>query len=288
MREAQAYYRSMGTDNVSRTDRSLVVNCAGLCVLPQPFSNRTETGREDYYLQYLVKGEMAVWLDEEKQLMKAGQAILYYPHTRYHYAMQGPGEVQYYWVHFTGSEAASLAEGCRLPNRTLMDVGSSSSIQLDFEGIFQEFIVRDSCFDFAAAARLTAICVELSRRVERAGSSPSETDSRIYHALSYIHKNYGGSLTVEQLAEQEHLSISRFRTLFKLRTGLSPMDYLIVLRMNRARQLIAQTDLPVGEIAGEVGYEDQMYFSRLFKKKVGLTPSEYRQAGEACFTRQDD
>ncbi len=280
MQEAQAYFLSMGPDNVNRTDRSLVVNCTGLCVLPQPFSNRTEAGREDYYLQYLVKGEMAVWLDGGKRLMKPGQAILYYPHTRYHYAMHGPGEVQYYWVHFTGSEAAALAEECRLPNRTLMDVGNSSNIRLDFEGLFQDFIVRDSCFSLSTAAKLTAICVELSRRVERAGSSPSETDSRIYHALSYIHKNYGSSLTIEQLAGQEHLSISRFRTLFKLRTGLSPMDYLIVLRMNRARQLMAQTDLAVGEIAVAVGYQDQMYFSRLFKKKVGLTPSEYRQAVE--------
>lgn len=279
MTEAQAYYLSLDVEgnNVSRTDRSLVLNCTGLCVLPQPFSNRSEVGREDYYLQYLIKGEMDVWLDGVRQVMRPGQVILYYPHTGYHYAMHGQEEVQYYWVHFTGADAGDLVQNCRLPNQTLLDIGSSASIQLDFEEVFRDFIVRDSCFSLSAAAKLTSICVEISRRVEMAGSSPSETDSRIYHSLAYIHKNYDRDLTIEQLAALEHLSVSRFRTLFKARTGLSPMDYLIILRLNHARQLMTQTDLTLREIADAVGYQDQLYFSRIFKKRTGYTPSAYRQ-----------
>lgn len=280
MTESQAYYRSLdaGSDNVRKTDKNLIINCTGLLAQAHPFSNHTALGREDYYLQYLAKGKMDVWIDGTQHVMKPGQAILYYPHTSYRYAMHGQDEVHYYWIHFTGCEAEQLIESCRIPNHTLLDVGSSPSLILDFEEIFRDFIIRDSCFDYATAARLTAICVEISRRSEAAASSPSETDSRIHHSLAYIHKNYAHDLNIEQLAALEHLSPSRFRALFKERTGLSPMDYLTALRINHARQLMSQTELTLREIADMVGYEDQLYFSRIFKKRTGFTPSAYRRS----------
>ena len=73
----QSYYLSLEVEgnNVCRTDRRLVINCTGVCVLPRPFETRLLAGREDYYLQYLVKGEMRVWLDGEERLMQPGQAV---------------------------------------------------------------------------------------------------------------------------------------------------------------------------------------------------------------------
>lgn len=278
MPEDQAYYLALNVEdnNIHRMDKELIPNCAGLCVLPQPFANRSPMGREDFYLQYLYKGEMDLWLDGKPEIMRPGDAILYYPHTPYQYAMRGEEEVQYYWLHFTGSGAADLVTRCQLPNATLMPIGISTTIMLEFQEIFREFIIRDGCFEDSAAARLTAVCVEISRRAHP-GNNPTETDSRIYHALAFIHKNYAHDLTIEELASLEHLSVSRFRSLFKARTGLSPMDYVITLRMNHARRLMTQTDLAVREIAEAVGYPDQLYFSRLFKKRTGFPPSTYRR-----------
>ena len=119
-----------------------------------------------------------------------------------------------------------------------------------------------------------------SKRAASSGSGSSETDSRIYRVLSFIHKNYDRNLSIEQLALQEHLSPSRFRALFRECTGLSPTDYLTVLRINRARQLMGQTDLSVGEVASAVGYQDQLYFSRIFKKHTGQSPLDYRAGVE--------
>ncbi|MBQ3103570.1 MAG: helix-turn-helix transcriptional regulator [Oscillospiraceae bacterium] len=280
MTESQAYYRTMGSgsDNVQLLDKNLIINCTGLLVQSKPFGNHAAAGREDYYLQYLAKGNMDVWIDGTPYTMTPGQAILYYPHTSYRYAMHGQEEVQYYWIHFTGFGAAELVEGCGIPNRTLLNIGTGTSLELDFEDIFRDFMVRDSCFDLSSAAKLTSICVAISRRSEAAASSPAETDSRIYHSLTHIHKNYAHNLNIEELAAQEHLSPSRFRTLFKERTGLSPMDYLTALRINHARQLMSQTELTMREIADMVGYEDQLYFSRIFKKRTGFTPSAYRRS----------
>lgn len=280
MTESQAYYRAMdsGSDNVQLLDKNLLINCTGLLAQSKPFGNHSPAGREDYYLQYLVKGNMDVWIDGTPYTMRPGQAILYYPHTSYRYAMHGQDEVQYYWIHFTGSGADALVADCGIPNRTLLNIGTDTSLALDFEDIFRDFMIRDNCFDLSATAKLTSICVTISRRSEAAASNPAETDSRIYHSLDYIHKNYARNLNIEELAAREHLSPSRFRTLFKERTGLSPMDYLTALRINHARQLMSQTELTMCEIADMVGYEDQLYFSRIFKKRTGFTPSAYRRS----------
>ena len=278
----QSYYLSLEVEgnNVCRTDRRLVINCTGVCVLPRPFETRLLAGREDYYLQYLVKGEMRVWLDGEERLMQPGQAVLYYPHTGYRYAMKGREEVQYYWVHFTGTDADSLIAGCRLPTCTLLQVGGGASVASGFEELFHDFILRDHCFDLSAASKLISICVEISRCLDPVQGGRSGAGGRIRRALIYIHQNYEKEISVPFLAELAHLSPSRFRALFREATGLSPLDYLLVLRLNHARQLMLQTGSSIGEVARAVGYEDQLYFSRIFKKRTGLSPSAYRRGAQ--------
>ncbi len=271
----QSYYLSLEVEgnNVCRVDQNLVLNCAGACVLSKPFETHIQLGREDYYLQYLAQGKMRVWLEEE-QVMLPGQAVLYYPHTGYRYAMYGQEEVQYYWLHFTGNCAHQLVEECRLPNRTIFTIGNNALLVSQFEGLFHDFILRDRCFMSSAASRLLSICVEISRRLENA--KEGQGSSRIYRSISYIHQNYEKKISISFLAELEHLSPSRFRVLFREATGLSPLDYINVLRMNHACQLMLQTDSQLGEIARAVGFPDPLYFSRVFKGRTGLTPSAYR------------
>ncbi|MBO4887893.1 MAG: helix-turn-helix transcriptional regulator [Firmicutes bacterium] len=287
----QSYYLDLGsgTDNVSRQDKALIPNCTGLCVLPSPFIGRSATGREDFYLQYLVRGEMDVWIDEEKKTMYPGQVILYYPHTAYHYTMRGaedPGrdllspagqkqEVQYYWVHFTGAEAASIVARCGVPNQTFISVSDSLGLQVEYEALFQDFIRRDALFEMSAAARITSLLVTIGRQAR--GNMQAEDDPRIQDALLAIHQRFREDLSVDDLARQSHLSTSRFRTLFRQRTGVSPKEYLTSLRLSRARMLLEQTDEPLSQIAEAVGYPDQLYFSRLFRSRIGLSPSEYRR-----------
>lgn len=274
----QSYYLELGAgaDNVSRPEHALIPNCCGLCVLPSPFIGRSATGREDFYLQYLVRGEMDVWIGEEKKIMYPGQAILYYPHTPYHYTMRGVrDEVHYYWVHFTGSSARSLVERCGVPNQTFIPVADGLFLQMQYEGLFQDFIRRDPLFEISAAAKITSLLVSLGREVS--GHENLQSDPRIQASLARIHQSFRENLSIEQLALEAHLSPSRFRTLFKNRTGLSPQDYLTSLRLSRARMLLEQTDEPLSQIAEAVGYPDQLYFSRLFRSRIGLSPSEYRR-----------
>ncbi|MGG4047968.1 helix-turn-helix domain-containing protein [Paenibacillus favisporus] len=95
-------------------------------------------------------------------------------------------------------------------------------------------------------------------------------------ATAYIHGHFQEPLTLEQLAGLYGLGVKRFSYLFYKYTGLFPIDYLIQYRMKWAKHLLVTGVSSIGDIAAGVGYADAHYFSRLFKKHVGVTPTEFR------------
>ena len=129
----------------------------------------------------------------------------------------------------------------------------------------------------AACAGVVALLTEIARRAEIGGRAPVD-DERISRAIAHLHRSYSQPVSVDEMAAHAHLSSSRFRRLFHQRTGFSPLEYLTRLRLNHASQLMAETALSIAEIARAVGYEDPLYFSRLFRRKMGVSPTEFRQS----------
>ena len=85
-----------------------------------------------------------------------------------------------------------------------------------------------------------------------------------------------GGLDVQTLARELNINYSTFRHAFQQYTGSSPQRYLLDLRLARARKLLTRTPHTTKEIARRTGFKDEFYFYRYFKKKVGMTPSEWR------------
>jgi transcriptional regulator GlxA family with amidase domain len=106
-----------------------------------------------------------------------------------------------------------------------------------------------------------------------------EIDSlrKVEQSIAYMQQNMGKPLQVATLAALVNVSPSHFFTLFKQHTGSSPIDYFIRLRMSHAGRLLKSTTARVKEIAAALGYDDQFYFSRLFKAIHNLPPSKYRE-----------
>ncbi|WNS46302.1 AraC family transcriptional regulator [Paenibacillus sp. MMS20-IR301] len=92
-----------------------------------------------------------------------------------------------------------------------------------------------------------------------------------------IHEHYEEPISLEFLAESVNYSIPHLSSYFKTRTGLSPIDYLIKVRMDKAGSLLLETDATLKEIAVAVGYQDPNYLGRLFKKYKGVAPIRYRE-----------
>ncbi|WPX09682.1 PocR ligand-binding domain-containing protein [Anaerocellum danielii] len=101
--------------------------------------------------------------------------------------------------------------------------------------------------------------------------------SSIERIIEYIKNHYMEEITLDDLAKMVYLSPTYLSYLFKKQLGVTFKEYLINIRLKKSKELIETTDLPIGEISKMVGIEDQNYFSRLFKRKYGVSPMNYKK-----------
>lgn len=106
---------------------------------------------------------------------------------------------------------------------------------------------------------------------------PTKNNEVVKKAIQYISKNFADQLTLEAVANQVHLNPAYFSTMFKQSTGSSFKEYLNMVRIEESKRLLANTDYSLIDIAVATGFEDQSYFSKVFKKFTGLTPKQYRK-----------
>jgi AraC-like DNA-binding protein len=102
-------------------------------------------------------------------------------------------------------------------------------------------------------------------------------DTIVNRAREYMKTHLDQPLKIGDLATEVNLSISRFTELYKEKTGYSPIQNLILLRIQKSCQLLYFTDHSVKEIAVDVGFSDPFYFSRMFKKLMGVAPTVYKK-----------
>jgi transcriptional regulator GlxA family with amidase domain len=104
----------------------------------------------------------------------------------------------------------------------------------------------------------------------------SPTNEIIMNAKSLLENQLASKVSLQDIAEQLNISYVWFRTYFKKHTGYSPYDYLLNIRINHARLLLKNSAISVKEISHSSGFESQQQFSKIFKKKTGLSPIQFR------------
>lgn len=109
------------------------------------------------------------------------------------------------------------------------------------------------------------------------GSKEKTSISLVEQAKSYIDSHYCDDISLDEVSREINISPYYFSRLFKEETGGNFIDYVTAIRMERAKELLSTTNKSMKEICSEVGYSDPNYFSRSFKKKVGVTPTEYKE-----------
>ncbi|HEX2925909.1 MAG TPA: AraC family transcriptional regulator [Ruminiclostridium sp.] len=99
-------------------------------------------------------------------------------------------------------------------------------------------------------------------------------------AIQFVHNNFEREISITDIAKYVFLSPSYFTRAFKEDTGLSPMQYLLNIRIKRACELLLETDQKIGEIALSVGFSNQQRFNDMFKKQISMTPMQYRNSSK--------
>ena len=153
--------------------------------------------------------------------------------------------------------------------RSLLRYEELSNHQLSYNG---EYLFADSeeLCDF--------LCKEYERVLElKEAGKTADYSNVVRRAVDFLNERYGeADISVEDLADHVQLSTGRIAVLFKKETGQTVNDYLTDLRINQAIHLLTHSNLRIYEIASRVGYRTSQYFSKVFVKKTGRRPNEYR------------
>lgn len=118
----------------------------------------------------------------------------------------------------------------------------------------------------------------LTRSAESIRHKKTENDYITSFVTDYVNRNFGGDLSLDVLAEKLNITGAYLSTYYKEKTGVNISDYVNTVRMNKAMELLKDTDLKVQDIAQLIGYYSIASFNRMFKKHTGFTPGEYRRS----------
>lgn len=129
------------------------------------------------------------------------------------------------------------------------------------------------------------LLLQVARLAAEAGSSGADGQAGLYvrQAMQYIHQHYDGDLRVKDIAAAVNVHPNYLHRIFKRQTGESVLEYITRYRVEKAKMLLAQADIPITEIADYVGMNTRQYFSSVFKKRTGSTPVEYRKSVRTSF-----
>jgi AraC family transcriptional regulator, arabinose operon regulatory protein len=240
-----------------------------------------EEGAQQHILIFCIEGSGWCQIDDQQHTVNPGEALLIPRSVPHIYGAADPSPWSIHWVHFNGTAANSYIY--HLPeNENVLSVDPQSCHAI--ESLFYE------CYEsFVGGFVLHRLifCAQLLQHLlgrlffNNAAYSPVQRTSRfrsLESTLKYLHENITENLALSEMAAHADLSVSHFSYLFKQQTGYSPVDYFINLKMQHACQLLSFSSKSVQQIAYEIGYDDPYYFSRIFKKVLGVSPRQYRES----------
>ncbi len=258
---------------VPQSELSLSVYNAGFQKCPADYGWGPGV-RDHYLLHYVVSGRGHYQLDDRTFVLSAGDAFLAGPDVPIFYQADHTDPWEYYWVGFAGPSAKLLLDQTPFsPKKPVLHVAAGERLR---QGLLDIYKARGS--DYPSSVRMAGyLQAALGLLMAPAAHSGREAlaDYARQGAL-YLRQNYSRAIGVEDLARQTGISRSYLYRAFQSEFQCSPSTYLTRYRIQRACQLLRHSSLSVSTVAASVGYEDPFYFSRAFKREMGVSPSDYR------------
>lgn len=242
-----------------------------------------EKAIDQYVLIYCVDGSGFYVVDGKRYEVKKNQYFILPAGKPHEYGVTEGCQWTIYWLHFRGEHASIFAEGAIKLQDIKITTNSRIKDRLDiFEEILNILYTGDGIEDFRYASSLLHHFLASMRYLQQFRSATTSTQGRgsmdpTEAAIHFMRENIENRITLEDVLKYVGYSQSHFSSLFKKTTGQSPLAYFNRLKIEHACKLLKQTDLKVNQICYKIGIEDPFYFSRLFSKTMGISPTEYRE-----------
>lgn len=239
-------------------------------------------GMKGYIINMTVQGRGQVFEGESAFACETGDLLLFPPDVRHYYG-RAPDSREWYhrWVYFR--PRGFWASWLQWAEQT----GGVGRLKLRDPALIKEFDELFTQIDAThRAGRRSSeeLAVNLLERLlircheEAPGSQQRPMDARVQGACQFIANNLAHELSLEEIARHVCLSPSRLAHVFREQMGVNIVRWREDQRIILAKHMLQSTATPVSSIAGRVGYDDQLYFSRVFRKRVGVSPTEFRRS----------
>lgn len=236
--------------------------------------NRREHG--DHLLLYAVGGEGELRVNGQLHRVQRGDVMMLPKGLPHAYRASDHDPWTLYWVHFDGEDADAFWRHLDFrPEQPVRHLGAAAKLVADFETLME---LRNTGFAESsfihAANQLRQMLALMGHLVERQQHPEGKFDLETIHA--FMQEKLHGKLDLATLAAMVGMSRHGFCRRYKAITGNSPYQHYLYLKMERACYLLDVTDKSISEIAESLGYDDPYYFSRVFRKVMGMSPTHYR------------
>jgi AraC-like DNA-binding protein len=260
--------------------RDLLVTRIGYCARAAGHQIPRPAGSLDHLLHYCVAGQG--WLRMAgREWSVPADTMMFIPRGEPHvYGADSEQPWSIYWIHLSGRQAADYFTALQVHReQPLVHLPCSEEILSAFEVIEGYMAAVHTPPNLLAASTALARFLGLVQVHRYAMTQPARTDEEnIQQTIVFMQKNLARAISLRELAQLAHMSVSRYEAAFVARTGCPPKAYFNQMKIQAACRLLSDTTQPAKEIAAALGYADPYYFSRLFKKLVGRSPVQFRQA----------
>jgi len=235
--------------------------------------------REYYKFHYILDGKGIFEINGQRYELSKGQGFLITPNTVCYYEADAQQPWTYCWIGFNGIKASTLLKQAQLSDESPIYTWEKSEF---FEQSIEQ-MRQSKNMQAGRELKLTGLLyLWLSAMIACRGSELKEQsyetskEHYIAQVVHFIEVNYANKISIQSIAQFIGLQRSYLSSLFKDVMGISLQDYLITYRMRKACELLGSTSMLVGDISRSVGYDDPLLFSKMFKKSMQLSPSQYR------------
>lgn len=231
-----------------------------------------------YELVLLLRGQGKITIRGEEMNVQAGDLILFSPGVRHSLWVEDEPYMEFIGLHFWLPPGAEM-----LPLPELMHLEKGNRLEPLFKETVETYVRKTYLYKWRQNVLTEQILCELSILLKQR-NAPVDVQ-RIQRTLDFIHTAPYQNHTLDELSAQAGIKKTQFLQAFRNVTGTTPKQYMLTLRLEHARDLLLETDWPIGQIAEKTGFEDAFYFSRCFRQRFSCSPRVFRQAhgGEGSY-----
>ena len=276
----------MGCDNVTKAVFSseqeysgyLRLNSCGKHWLSErDYETLRKKGRIDYSVYYIAKGTAYIHENGKTTAAGEGSVLVYFPRTPQHYSFKMQDATIMLWAHFSG-QACDILSFLSSESPAVVKINDRKQFESAFDKMVAAHYKKTQYFDTMQEGYMTV----LLSLIAQSATISTERKSRISNenmekVLSFMHDEYNLPIDIKKYAKMCFVGEDHFIRVFKAYTGLTPYNYQLKIRIERAAQMLENTSIGVSECSEVVGFGDSAYFSKVFKRFTGHPPSYYKK-----------